>query len=62
MWSGDQTPVTGCPVPRCRSDKVHVHAQGAVVWEGSVEEFDTCDVPIVRQFASGSLDGPIQYE
>ena len=52
----------GSPVPRCSFDKVHVHAQGAVVWEGSVEEFDTCDVPIVRQFASGSLDGPIQYE
>ena len=43
-------------------DRVPLHAQGAVVWEGSVEEFDTCDVPIVRQFASGSLNGPIQYE
>ena len=36
--------------------------QGSVVWEGTVEEFDTCEVPIVRQFASGSLDGPIRYE
>ena len=35
---------------------------GAVVWQGSVEEFDTTDEPIVRQFASGSLDGPIRYE
>ena len=36
--------------------------QGSVVWEGTVAEFDTCEVPIVRQFASGSLDGPIRYE
>ncbi len=36
--------------------------QGLVVWEGTVEEFDTSDEPIVRQFASGSLNGPIQYE
>lgn len=36
--------------------------QGSVVWEGTVEEFDSSEEPIVRQFASGSLDGPIQYE
>jgi ABC-type transporter Mla maintaining outer membrane lipid asymmetry ATPase subunit MlaF len=36
--------------------------QGCVVWEGSVEEFDTSDEPIVRQFASGALGGPIKYE
>eukprot|EP00197_Chlamydomonas_leiostraca_P013000 CAMPEP_0202865890 /NCGR_PEP_ID=MMETSP1391-20130828/6632_1 /ASSEMBLY_ACC=CAM_ASM_000867 /TAXON_ID=1034604 /ORGANISM="Chlamydomonas leiostraca, Strain SAG 11-49" /LENGTH=309 /DNA_ID=CAMNT_0049545779 /DNA_START=288 /DNA_END=1218 /DNA_ORIENTATION=+ len=35
--------------------------KGSVVWEGSVEEFDTTDEPIVRQFAEGSLDGPISY-
>lgn len=34
---------------------------GKVVWEGKVEEFDTTDEPIVRQFASGSLEGPIVY-
>lgn len=34
---------------------------GKVVWQGTVKEFDACDVPIVRQFASGSLDGPITY-
>jgi len=39
---------------------VFLHA-GAVVWEGSVQEFDSTDEPIVRQFASGSLDGPIVY-
>ena len=36
--------------------------QGKVVWEGTVEEFDNSEVPIVRQFASGSLVGPIRYE
>lgn len=34
---------------------------GRVVWEGTVDEFDTTDEPIVRQFASGSLIGPIVY-
>jgi len=34
---------------------------GKVVWEGSVGEFDTTNEPIVRQFASGSLRGPIVY-
>ena len=32
-----------------------------VVWEGTTAEFDTTDEPIVRQFASGSLRGPILY-
>lgn len=36
--------------------------QGHVVWEGTVKEFDSTEEPIVRQFASGSLDGPIKYE
>lgn len=35
--------------------------EGRVVWEGSVEEFDTSTEPIVRQFASGSLVGPLSY-
>lgn len=34
---------------------------GEVVWEGTVDEFDTSSEPIVRQFASGSLTGPITY-
>eukprot|EP00889_Picochlorum_renovo_P007282 jgi/Picre1/34312/NNA_001785.t1 len=34
---------------------------GTVVWEGPVSEFDTTPEPIVRQFASGSLNGPIVY-
>eukprot|EP00854_Cymbomonas_tetramitiformis_P000962 gene962-1478_t len=35
--------------------------EGKVVWEGPSSEFDTCDVPIVKQFSTGSLEGPIVY-
>jgi ABC-type transporter Mla maintaining outer membrane lipid asymmetry ATPase subunit MlaF len=42
-------------------DKIIFLHDGKVVWEGSVAEFDTTDEPIVRQFASGSLQGPIVY-
>ncbi|GMH33493.1 hypothetical protein BSKO_01327 [Bryopsis sp. KO-2023] len=34
---------------------------GKVVWQGSTKEFDTTQEAIVRQFATGSLEGPIQY-
>eukprot|EP00890_Picochlorum_soloecismus_P003762 jgi/Picsp_1/4387/NSC_01893-R1_atp-binding cassette superfamily len=34
---------------------------GKVVWEGDIKEFDATSEPIVRQFASGSLEGPIVY-
>ena len=44
------------------ADDDSVLLQGRVVWEGSVEDFDTTSEPIVRQFASGSLAGPIRYE
>lgn len=39
---------------------IFLHA-GKVVWEGTCEEFDTTDEPIIRQFATGSLKGPIVY-
>ena len=39
---------------------IFLHA-GKVVWEGTSEEFDTTEEPIVRQFATGSLKGPIVY-
>jgi hypothetical protein len=42
-------------------DRIIFLHEGRVVWEGTVQEFDTTDEPIVRQFASGSLDGPIVY-
>ncbi|KAG9441021.1 hypothetical protein H6P81_016875 [Aristolochia fimbriata] len=35
--------------------------EGKIVWEGGTDEFTTSTNPIVSQFASGSLDGPIQY-
>ncbi|RVX07391.1 Protein trigalactosyldiacylglycerol 3, chloroplastic [Vitis vinifera] len=34
---------------------------GKIVWEGMTDEFTTSTNPIVQQFASGSLDGPIRY-
>ncbi|KAK8593741.1 hypothetical protein V6N12_045816 [Hibiscus sabdariffa] len=34
--------------------------EGKVVWQGMTDEFTTSINPIVRQFASGSLDGPIR--
>ncbi|CAJ2645548.1 protein TRIGALACTOSYLDIACYLGLYCEROL 3, chloroplastic [Trifolium pratense] len=35
--------------------------KGQLVWEGMTHEFTTSTNPIVQQFASGSLDGPIKY-
>ncbi|KAG6736125.1 hypothetical protein POTOM_061172 [Populus tomentosa] len=35
--------------------------EGKVVWQGMTDEFMTSASPIVQQFASGSLDGPIKY-
>ncbi len=42
-------------------DRIIFLHQGRVVWEGTTEEFDTTEEPIVRQFAEGSLEGPISY-
>ena len=42
-------------------DRIVFLHEGRVAWEGPVNEFDTTDEPIVRQFASGSLKGPITY-
>ncbi|XP_024187357.1 protein TRIGALACTOSYLDIACYLGLYCEROL 3, chloroplastic isoform X1 [Rosa chinensis] len=35
--------------------------EGKIVWQGMTDEFTTSTNPIVQQFASGSLDGPIKY-
>ncbi|KAA8538923.1 hypothetical protein F0562_025615 [Nyssa sinensis] len=35
--------------------------EGKVVWQGMTHEFTSSTNPIVHQFASGSLDGPIRY-
>jgi ABC-type transporter Mla maintaining outer membrane lipid asymmetry ATPase subunit MlaF len=42
-------------------DRIVFLHKGKVAWEGSVAEFDTTTEPIVRQFATGSLQGPITY-
>ncbi|KAL9165607.1 hypothetical protein ABFS82_06G180700 [Erythranthe guttata] len=35
--------------------------EGKVVWQGMTHEFSSSTNPIVQQFATGSLDGPIRY-
>lgn len=35
--------------------------EGKIVWQGMTHEFTTSTNPIVQQFATGSLDGPIRY-
>lgn len=35
--------------------------EGVVVWEGSVDDFEMSEEPIVKQFRTGSLKGPIEY-
>jgi ABC-type transporter Mla maintaining outer membrane lipid asymmetry ATPase subunit MlaF len=42
-------------------DRIIFLHDGRVAWQGSVKEFDTTTEPIVRQFATGSLNGPIKY-
>ncbi|KAI8470538.1 MAG: trigalactosyldiacylglycerol 3, chloroplastic-like protein [Monoraphidium minutum] len=42
-------------------DRIIFLHNGQVVWQGTTEEFDSTDEPIVRQFAEGSLEGPISY-
>jgi len=42
-------------------DRIIFLHQGRVVWEGSASEFETTQEPIVRQFATGALQGPIVY-
>jgi len=46
---------------RRATDRLVFLHQGRVVWEGSAEQFDTSEEPIVRQFARGELNGPITY-
>ncbi|XP_074310690.1 protein TRIGALACTOSYLDIACYLGLYCEROL 3, chloroplastic-like [Silene latifolia] len=35
--------------------------EGKIVWEGLTHEFSASTNPIVQQFATGSLEGPIKY-
>lgn len=45
---------------RRTADRIVMLARGKVQWEGKVEEIDRSDNPFVRQFFSGSVQGPIQ--
>jgi phospholipid/cholesterol/gamma-HCH transport system ATP-binding protein len=45
---------------RRTADRVVFLYQGKVQWEGSVNEIDTDDNPLLRQFFSGKVEGPIQ--
>jgi len=45
---------------RQTADRVMFLYRGGVPWQGSVTEIDTTDDPLIRQFFSGSLEGPIQ--
>ncbi|MBW4647841.1 MAG: ATP-binding cassette domain-containing protein [Kastovskya adunca ATA6-11-RM4] len=44
---------------RRTADRVAFLYQGKVQWQGSVKEIDTTDNPLVRQFFSASVKGPI---
>ena len=45
---------------RRTADKIVFLYGGKVQWIGTVEEIDTTDNPLVRQFFSGSVEGPIR--
>jgi phospholipid/cholesterol/gamma-HCH transport system ATP-binding protein len=45
---------------RRTADRVLFLYQGKVQWQGKVHDIDTTDNPLIRQFFSGSVEGPIQ--
>jgi phospholipid/cholesterol/gamma-HCH transport system ATP-binding protein len=45
---------------RRTADRIIFLYAGKVQWIGTVDEIDTTDNPMVQQFFSGSLDGPIR--
>lgn len=45
---------------RRTTDRVIFLYRGKVQWEGNVQELDETDNPLIRQFRTGSIDGPIQ--
>lgn len=45
---------------RRTADRVIMLYQGKVQWEGSVIELDNTNDPLIRQFFSGKVDGPIK--
>lgn len=45
---------------RRTADRVLMLHQGKFQWEGTIDEMDTTDNPLIRQFLSGDINGPIQ--
>ncbi len=45
---------------RRTADRIVFLYKGKVQWQGTISEIDTTSDPIVRQFFSGSVEGPIQ--
>jgi phospholipid/cholesterol/gamma-HCH transport system ATP-binding protein len=45
---------------RRTADRLVFLYQGRVQWQGKVSEIDTTDHALIRQFMSGSVEGPIQ--
>ncbi|PMB24132.1 ABC transporter ATP-binding protein [Fischerella thermalis CCMEE 5205] len=45
---------------RRTADRLVFLYQGKVQWQGTVAELDHTDNPLIRQFMSGSISGPIQ--
>jgi phospholipid/cholesterol/gamma-HCH transport system ATP-binding protein len=45
---------------RRTADRIVLLYQGKIQWQGTVEELEGTDHPMVRQFFSGSIAGPIQ--
>ncbi len=41
------------------ADRIAMLHQGRIIWQGTVEEVDSTDNPYVRQFVTGSPQGPI---
>jgi phospholipid/cholesterol/gamma-HCH transport system ATP-binding protein len=46
--------------PGLISDRVAVLYRGSIIAAGSPQEIQASEHPMVRQFISGSLEGPIQ--
>lgn len=44
---------------RRTADRIVFLYQGKVQWDGTVSDADTTDNPLIRQFFSGSVEGPI---
>lgn len=44
------------------ADRIAMLYQGKIIWSGTVKEMDKSDNPYLRQFISGSSQGPIKVE